>query len=67
MTRCGMGQMRRLNLTLMGDFQARIGQGPPLRLRTRKAQALLAYLAMPAGLRSPADYRAEQLTLSSSR
>ena len=50
MTRCGMGQMRRLNLTLIGDFQARIGQGPPLRLRTRKAQALLAYLAMPAGL-----------------
>ncbi|HJS58530.1 MAG TPA: BTAD domain-containing putative transcriptional regulator [Vicinamibacteria bacterium] len=50
MTRCDMGQMRRLNLTLIGDFQARIGQGPPLRLRTRKAQALLAYLAMPAGL-----------------
>jgi DNA-binding SARP family transcriptional activator len=45
-----MGQKRRLNLTLIGDFQARIGQGPPLRLRTRKAQALLAYLAMPAGL-----------------
>jgi DNA-binding SARP family transcriptional activator len=40
----------RLSLTLMGDFQARIGQAPPLRLRTRKAQALLAYLAMPAGL-----------------
>jgi DNA-binding SARP family transcriptional activator len=44
-----MGTMR-LSLTLMGDIQARIGQRPPLRLRTRKAQALLAYLAMPAGL-----------------
>src|SRR5215813_8656889 len=39
----------RLSLTLMGDFQAHIGTGPPLRLRTRKTQALLAYLAMPAG------------------
>ena len=39
----------RLGLTLLGDFQARIGSGPPLRLRTRKTQALLAYLALPPG------------------
>ena len=40
----------RLSLTLMGDLQARIGSGVPVRLRTRKTQALLAYLAMPAGV-----------------
>jgi DNA-binding SARP family transcriptional activator len=39
----------RLGLTLLGDFQARIGSGPPLRLRTRKTQALLAYLALAPG------------------
>lgn len=33
--------MKRLGLTLFGDFQARLGSGPSLRLRTRKAQALL--------------------------
>ena len=41
--------MARLTITLLGDFAARIGPGPPLRLRTRKAQALLAYLALPTG------------------
>jgi DNA-binding SARP family transcriptional activator len=39
----------RLSLTLLGDFQARFGAGPPLRLRTRKTQALLAYLALSPG------------------
>src|SRR5262245_21730737 len=41
--------MARLNLKLLGDFEARLGSGPPLRLRTRKTQALLAYLALPPG------------------
>jgi DNA-binding SARP family transcriptional activator len=41
--------MMRLNLTLLGDFHARFGSGPALRLRARKTQALLAYLALPAG------------------
>ena len=41
--------MVRLSLTLLGDFQARLGPGAPLRLRTRKTQALLAYLASPPG------------------
>ena len=39
----------RLTLMLLGDFQARLGARPPLRLRTRKTQALLAYLARPPG------------------
>jgi hypothetical protein len=41
--------MTRLCLTLLGDFQARLGPAPPLRLRTRKTEALLAYLALPIG------------------
>jgi DNA-binding SARP family transcriptional activator len=41
--------MTRLSLTLLGDFQSRLGPEPPLRLRTRKTQALLAYLALPPG------------------
>ncbi len=41
--------MMRLSLTLLGDFQARLGLGSPVRLRTRKTQALLAYLALPPG------------------
>jgi len=38
----------RLGLTLLGDFQACLGSAA-LRLRTRKTQALLAYLALPPG------------------
>jgi len=41
--------MMRLSLTLLGDFQARLGPVPPLRLGARKAEALLAYLALPPG------------------
>src|SRR5262245_55481475 len=37
----------RLSLRLLGDFQAE--HGGPVRLRTRKTQALLAYLAVPPG------------------
>jgi DNA-binding SARP family transcriptional activator len=37
----------RLSLRLLGDFQAELGG--PVRLRTRKTQALLAYLAVPPG------------------
>jgi hypothetical protein len=39
--------MAPLQLTLLGGFQARIGSGPALPLPTKKAQALLAYLALP--------------------
>src|SRR5262245_50475143 len=41
--------MARLRLRLLGDFEARLGSGPPLRLRARKTQSLLAYLASPPG------------------
>ncbi len=47
--------MLRLNLTLFGGFQARLGSGPVLRLRTRHAQALAAYLALPSGRPHPRD------------
>jgi DNA-binding SARP family transcriptional activator len=38
--------MRRVSLRLFGGFQARLEPGRPLTLPTRKAQALLAYLAL---------------------
>ena len=41
--------MRRLRLTLLGGFQARLEDGLILVLPTRKSQALLAYLALPVG------------------
>ena len=47
--------MRPLRLTLLGGFQARLEEGPPLVLPTRKSQALLAYLALPAGQPHPRD------------
>src|SRR6266567_393752 len=40
----------RLKLTLLGGFQAQLDAGAALVLPTRKAQALLAYLAVPPGL-----------------
>ena len=47
--------MTSLHLTLLGGFQARLGSGPALSLPTRKAQALLAYLALPPGRAHPRD------------
>jgi DNA-binding SARP family transcriptional activator len=47
--------MARLSLTLLGGFQARLDSGEPLALPTRKAQALLAYLALPVGQAHPRD------------
>lgn len=41
--------MARLELMLLGGFQARRVPGGPINLPTRKAKALLAYLALPAG------------------
>ena len=38
--------MRRVSLKLFGGFQARLEPGLPIKLPTRKAQALLAYLAL---------------------
>ena len=47
--------MTRLELTLLGGFRARLESGPPVVLPTRKAQALLAYLALPLGQAHPRD------------
>ena len=47
--------MPRLTLTLLGGFHARLSMGPPLVLARRKAQALLAYLALPLGQPHPRD------------
>src|SRR5437899_12411253 len=47
--------MAKLGLTLLGGFQARLDTGEALGLPTRKAQALLAYLALPPGQAHPRD------------
>src|SRR5262245_13345353 len=47
--------MARINLTLLGGFRAQLGSGPPLTVPTRKAQGLLAYLALPCGIAHPRD------------
>ena len=41
--------MPRLALALLGGFQARLDASAPFTLPTRKAQALLAFLAVPPG------------------
>src|SRR5262245_24735082 len=41
--------MARLTLQLLGGFAVRLGSGQALSLGTRKAQALVAYLAVPPG------------------
>lgn len=41
--------MSRIELALLGGFAARLESGGPIALPTKKAQALLAYLAMPPG------------------
>jgi DNA-binding SARP family transcriptional activator len=50
-----------LSLTVLGDFQARLGSGSALRLRTRHTQALLAYLALPCGMAHSRDQLAALL------
>ncbi len=42
--------MARLQVRLLGGFEARLDSGPELAVKGRKAQALLAYLASPPGL-----------------
>jgi DNA-binding SARP family transcriptional activator/tetratricopeptide (TPR) repeat protein len=53
--------MARLILTLLGGFRAHLDPGTPLAFPTRKAQALLAYLAMPPGPAHPRDKLASLL------
>jgi DNA-binding SARP family transcriptional activator len=47
--------MARLGLTLLGGFQAGLDPGGAVALPTKKAQALLAYLALPLGQAHPRD------------
>jgi predicted ATPase/DNA-binding SARP family transcriptional activator len=51
----------RLNLTVLGGFQAQLQPGPALVLPTRKMQALLAYLALPLGQAHPREKLAHLL------
>ena len=57
----GIDTMARLALQLFGGFRARLEPGGPLRLPTRKAEALLAYLAVPLGQPHPRDKLASLL------
>src|SRR2546425_2307009 len=41
--------MSRISLSLLGGFEARLAGGKPVRLPPKKAQALLAYLAVRPG------------------
>ncbi len=45
----------RLKLTVLGGFQAQLEPGRALVLPTKKAQALLAYLALPPGRAHPRE------------
>src|SRR5205085_12172438 len=45
----------RLRLSLLGGFEIAPAKGSPLTLPTRKAHALIAYLALPAGRRHSRD------------
>jgi DNA-binding SARP family transcriptional activator/tetratricopeptide (TPR) repeat protein len=53
--------MARLIVTLLGGFRARLDPVAPLALPTRKARALLAYLALPLGSAHPRDKLASLL------
>jgi len=47
--------MARIDLTLLGGFQAGLKPGLALRAPTGKAQGLLASLALPRGLAQPRE------------
>ena len=47
--------MERVSLALLGDFMVKLEDGRTPVLPLKKAQALLAYLAVPAGTRHPRD------------
>src|SRR5262245_1767512 len=51
----------RLEVNLLGGFQAILGSGVPCTLPTKKAQALLAYLALAPGRAYPRDVLASLL------
>ena len=47
--------MPKLLITLFGGIDAQLSDGSPLRLRSRNAHALLAYLAMAPGIPRPRE------------
>jgi DNA-binding SARP family transcriptional activator len=49
------GGMSQLTMRLFGGFEAQAGDGRPLTVPTRKAQALLAYLSLTPGQAHPRD------------
>jgi TolB-like protein/Tfp pilus assembly protein PilF len=53
--------MPELIIRLLGGFEASLGRGPPVEFPTRKAQALLAYLAVRPGRACSRDAIAELL------
>src|SRR5262245_18745139 len=53
--RAGLPTMPRLSIALLGGLRVRLGSGKPLSLSAKKAQALLAYLAVRQGERSTRD------------
>jgi DNA-binding SARP family transcriptional activator len=58
------GEMKsraKLNLRVLGGFEARVDSGPVLVLPTKKTQALLTYLALPPGRSHPRDKLASLL------
>ena len=44
-----------LKLKLLGQMECRLPSGESLKLSTRKSEVLLAYLALPPGIRHPRD------------
>src|SRR5262245_43484435 len=53
--------MAALTVCLLGTFEARLGMGPPIQFPTRKARALLAYLAFRPGRAHSRDEVADLL------
>src|ERR1700755_2909290 len=53
--------MAALTVRLLGSFEARLDAGPPIQFPTRKARALLAYLAICPGRAHSRDEVADLL------
>lgn len=51
----GARPMSRVTVALLGGFRVQMGSGDPLSVPTKKAQALLAYLAIRPGQAHPRD------------
>ena len=56
-----------LHVKLLGAFEARLDKGPPLFATARKAQGLLAYLALSRGQPRTRQHLADLLWASAQR